>query len=75
MIAAARWIRKQYPKRLIIAAPVAPRLVVEHLNQEADQIEIIKIPSDFKTVQQFYRNFAVVSDHQIQKVLSRRLGL
>ena len=25
MIAAARWIRKQYPRRLIIAAPVAPR--------------------------------------------------
>jgi putative phosphoribosyl transferase len=24
MIAAARWIRKQDPKRLIIAAPVAP---------------------------------------------------
>jgi putative phosphoribosyl transferase len=72
MIAAARWIRKQKPKRLIIAAPVAPKQVVERLKEEADQIEIIRNPSDFKAVEQFYQHFAAVSDDQIVQIAKRQ---
>jgi putative phosphoribosyl transferase len=71
MIAAARWIRKQKPKRLIIAAPVASKRAVEHLKNEADQIEVIRNPSDFKAVEQFYQNFHAVSDDEIKKIVER----
>jgi predicted phosphoribosyltransferase/dienelactone hydrolase len=73
MIAAARWIRKQYPRRLIIASPVASKQVVELLKNEADQIEIIRKPSDFKAVEQFYIQFAPLSDDQIIQITKRRL--
>jgi putative phosphoribosyl transferase len=72
MIAAARWIRKQEPKRLIIATPVAPKQVVERLKEEADHIEVVRNPSEFKAVEQFYQEFATVSDDQIVQIAKRR---
>ena len=73
MIAAARWIRKQKPRRLIIATPVAPKRVVERLKNEIDQIEVIRKPSDFKAVEEFYQEFATLSDDQIIQITKRRL--
>jgi putative phosphoribosyl transferase len=73
IIAAARWIRKYGPKRLIIAAPVAPKDVVKNLRNEADQIEVVRNPSDFKTVEQFYQHFDSVSDDEILQITKRRL--
>src|SRR5215216_359774 len=72
MIEAARWIRKQEPKQLIIAAPVAPKRALEPLKNEVDQVEIIRRPSDLKAVEQFYQEFASVSDDQILQVAKRR---
>jgi predicted phosphoribosyltransferase/dienelactone hydrolase len=72
MIAAARWIRKHKPKRLIIATPVAPKQVVKRLKNEADQIEVIMNPSEFKAVEQFYQHFDAVSDDQIVQIAKRR---
>jgi putative phosphoribosyl transferase len=72
MVAAARWVRKQKPNRLIIAAPVAPRQVVERLKEEADEIEVVRNPSDLKVVEQFYQHFAPVSDDQIVQIAKRR---
>jgi putative phosphoribosyl transferase len=72
MIAAARWIRKQNPKSLILAAPVGSKRVVERLKEEADQIEVLRNPSEFKVVEQFYQHFAAVSDDQIAQTAKRR---
>ena len=72
VIAAARWIKKHKPKRLIIASPVAPNQVVKSLKNEADQIEVIRKPSNFKSVEQFYRYFDAISDDQIVQIAKRR---
>jgi putative phosphoribosyl transferase len=72
MIAAARWIRKQEPKRLVIAAPVAPKQIVKRLKEEADKIEVVRNPSGFKAVEQFYQYFSAVSDEQIVQTAKRR---
>jgi predicted phosphoribosyltransferase len=58
---------------LIIAAPVAPKYIVERLKSEVDQIEIMRKPSDFKAVDQFYQEFEAVSDDQIVQIAKRRL--
>jgi putative phosphoribosyl transferase len=73
MIVASRWIRKQQPKRLIIAAPVAPKQVIERLKSEVDQMEVIRKPSDFKAVEQFYQEFEAISDDQIVQIAKRKL--
>jgi predicted phosphoribosyltransferase/pimeloyl-ACP methyl ester carboxylesterase len=73
VIAAARWIRKHKPKRLIIATPVAPKQVVKSLKNEADEIEVIRNPSNFKAVEQFYQHFDAISDDRIVQIAKRRL--
>ena len=73
IIAAAKWIRKQKPKQLIIAAPVAPKRAIEPLKNEVDKVEIIRNPSDLKAVEQFYQAFAPVSDDEILQVAKRRI--
>lgn len=72
MIAAAMWIRKQEPKQLILASPVAPKQAAWHLKEVADHIEVVMSPSEFKAVEQFYQDFATVSDDQIAKIAKRR---
>jgi putative phosphoribosyl transferase len=74
MIAAARWIRKQDPKRLIIAAPVVPKQILKRLKNEADEIELIRSPSNFKAVEQFYHEFHAVSDDRIMEIVKRHLS-
>lgn len=72
VISAARWIKKYKPRRLIIASPVAPKRVTKILKNEADKIEVIRNPSNFKTVEQFYQYFDAVSDDQILEISKRR---
>jgi putative phosphoribosyl transferase len=75
LIAAARWIRKNYnPKKLIIAVPVAPKDTVSLLKKEADYVEVITSPStsSFKSVGQYYQEFNPVSDEQVIKIMRKR---
>ena len=74
IIAAARWVRKQKPKHLIIALPVAPRQTVNLLKKEADAIEVITSPSSshFRFVEHFYQNFDPVTDEQVVEILQKR---
>jgi putative phosphoribosyl transferase len=65
IIAAARWIRKQGPKHLIIALPVAPKHTVDLLKNEAESVQVITSPSNFRTVEQFYQDFGDVTDQQV----------
>ena len=66
IIAAIRWIKKQKPKHLIVAVPVAPKQTVNLLEKEAiDAIQIITTPSNFMSVGQFYQNFDPITDEQV----------
>jgi putative phosphoribosyl transferase len=71
LIPAARWIRKQQPKQLIIAAPVASEQAAELLKKEADQLKFIITPSNLITINQFYRNFDPVTDPQVIDILKK----
>ncbi|HEY6757667.1 MAG TPA: phosphoribosyltransferase family protein [Nitrososphaera sp.] len=71
VIAAAGWIRKQNPKRLIIALPVAPSQVKMALLQQADALEIIYSPSNFTSVERFYQNFDVVPHQEMIRLLEK----
>lgn len=71
LIPAARWIKKQQPKQLIIAAPVAREQAAELLKKEADQLKFIITPSNFIAINQFYQNFAPVADEQVIDILKK----
>ena len=72
IIAAARWIRKQRPKLLILAVPVAPSQTVHLLRQEADFTEVVVSPDNFNAVGEFYSNFDPVADENVIEVMKKR---
>ena len=67
--AALRGVRRQKPKRLILAVPVAPAETIEALRSEADEIVCLETPRDFYAVGQFYRDFHQVSDEEVTEIL------
>ena len=69
--AALRGVRRQKPKRLILAIPVAPAESIEALQSDADEIVCLETPEDFFAVGQFYRDFRQVSDDQMKAILSK----
>jgi putative phosphoribosyl transferase len=74
IIAAARSIKKQEPKHLIIAAPIASRETVELIKQEVDAVEVVTTPSSthFNSIGQFYQNFEPVMADQVIQILRNR---
>lgn len=71
-IAAARWIKKQQPASLAIAAPVAPAQTVEALRHEVDSVVVLAAPADFGAVGEFYVDFAPVTDENVMAIMLRR---
>jgi predicted phosphoribosyltransferase len=80
VIAAARWLRAKYPKpaQLIIAAPVASKQAIELIRKEGknivDKVEAVTTPSNFVSVNQFYKDFDQVTDDKVIEILRRRIG-
>ena len=75
LIAALRWIRKQNPKKIIIAVTVAHKDTVKLLKKEADHVEVIINPSvfSFRFVDQYYYSFPEISDEQVIKIMDMDL--
>jgi putative phosphoribosyl transferase len=72
VIATARWIRKQEPKFLMIAVPVAPSQTVDILKHEAGAVETVASPFDFNAVGEFYENFDPVTDEHVIEIMKNR---
>ena len=72
LIVSARWIKKQNPKHLIIAAPVSQPQAVDILKKECDTLEIVSTPANFGSVSQFYKTFEQELEDQLIEVLKRR---
>jgi len=69
--AALRAIRRAGPKRLVLAAAVAPRTTVEILRAECDEIVCVATPDDFGAISVFYADFHQVSDDEVVDLLRR----
>ena len=72
VIAAARWLKRLGPAKLVIAAPVAQPQAVELLKSEADAVEVISTPANFGSVNQFYKNFDQATDERVLEILKNR---
>jgi putative phosphoribosyl transferase len=68
--AALRGIRRQKPRHLVLATPVASPESIEALRGDADEIVCLETPEDFLAVGQFYRDFSQVSDNQVKAILA-----
>jgi len=71
MFAAAQWVKKQKPKKLIIAVPVGPTETIDKLKEVADEVIVLLSPLLFGAVGEFYQDFAQVSDDEVREIMSK----
>lgn len=71
MFAAIQWVKKQKPKKLVIAVPVGPMETIGKLKNVADEVVVISSPVFFGAVGEFYQDFAQVSDNEVQEIMRK----
>jgi putative phosphoribosyl transferase len=73
LVAASRWIKKQKPKKIIVAIPVVPKETLELLKKESDDVQAVMVPSttNFRSVGQYYEDFASVGDEEVVKIMKK----
>jgi len=72
MKAALRGVRRNKPSRLVLAAPVAPRSVIEDLKAEFDEMVFLATPEPFYAVGLYYADFRQTTDEEVIELLRRR---
>lgn len=71
MLAAARALRIQRPKKLIAAVPVESREACEEFRRQVDQIVCAEMPEPFHAVGFWYEDFSQTSDAEVRELLER----
>ncbi len=66
-------VRRNSPKRLILAVPVAPRDTVESLRKDVDELICLEVPGAFRAIGEFYVDFAQLEDADVVDLLGRVL--
>jgi putative phosphoribosyl transferase len=69
--AALRATRARHPKRLVLAAPVAPTSTLTELRSEADEVVCLEDYEPFGAIGLFYRDFRQISDEEVIAILAR----
>ena len=69
--AALKGVRKNQPRKIILAVPVAPRETLEELSDQCDEIICLYTPTPFGAVGSFYRDFGQTGDSEVISLMSR----
>ena len=69
MMVAVEAIRMRSPRRIVVAAPVAPPGAVDRLREVADRVVCDQILLHFRGVGAWYADFSRLSDRDVRKVL------
>lgn len=73
---AALWAaRQEHPKTLIAALPVGPQDAIRELAQDADEVVVLRSPSFFGAIGQFYLDFSQVEDGEVLEILKEERKL
>jgi putative phosphoribosyl transferase len=71
VFACINWLKRQNPRNLVLAVPVAPRDTVNKLRQQIDKVVVLYAPMLFGSVGEFYRDFSQVSDDKVVEIMSK----
>jgi predicted phosphoribosyltransferase len=69
MFAAARALRKQHPRKIIVAVPAAAPQAIDLLRPEVDDIVYVLFPEPFEGVGKWYENFSQTTDDEVRSLL------
>src|SRR5574341_1507811 len=71
MFAAVQWLKKQKPRKLIVAVPVGPPGTIDRLTKVADEVIVVSTPLLFGAVGEFYQDFTQVTDDKVQEIMRK----
>jgi predicted phosphoribosyltransferase len=69
MRAAISAVRRQNPKSIIVAVPVAPHSTQAELQKEADSVVSVLQPEPFDGVGRWYSDFSQTSDDEVRRLI------
>ncbi len=72
--AAIAYLRKENPRRIILAVPVMPRDKVREFEGIVDELIVLYAPVDFSAVGQFYYDFSQTTDEEVIEILKENRG-
>jgi putative phosphoribosyl transferase len=72
MCAAAQWVRRQKPKQLIVAVPVASKESIDMLKRMVDMVIVIHRSSYCYSIEEHYGDFREVSDDEVERIIKNR---
>jgi predicted phosphoribosyltransferase len=70
MRAAVGAIKRQRPKRLVVAVPIGAAATCQELQGEVDEVVCVATPADFMAVGVWYEDFTPISDEEVRYLLS-----
>lgn len=65
VLAAIRAVRKEKPKKIIVAVPVSSLQAADLVRAESDELICLETPDYFMAVGDFYRNFQQLTDEDV----------
>lgn len=69
MRAAVQALRREHPRYIMVAVPVAPQSTCDELRMEADEVVCLNAPAHFFGVGQWYEDFAQTTDDEVRRLL------
>jgi putative phosphoribosyl transferase len=70
--AAIATLKKQQPRKLVVAVPVAAASTCEELQAEVDQVVCLMMPDDLCAIGIWYEDFQQTTDTEVCELLTRR---
>ncbi|WP_240347933.1 phosphoribosyltransferase [Longitalea arenae] len=70
LLSTVEMIKKEAPKKIIVAVPVAAQQAAQKISEVCDEFICAWIPSQFRSVGEFYENFTQVTDEEVISMLS-----
>jgi putative phosphoribosyl transferase len=67
-----KWIRSNYPNKIIVVSPVIPKQTYQVLSKYVDKIEYILRPRKFRSVEEYYQDFNPIPENKIIQILNER---
>jgi putative phosphoribosyl transferase len=72
MRAAVKALRRQQPRKIVVAVPVGARETCESFKNEVDTVAVCAItPEPFNAVGMWYRDFSQTTDDEVRELLSQ----
>ena len=71
LLAAIKMIRDKFPKKIVVAVPVAPTDSAKKISKEVDEFICPIITDNFIGVGGYYMNFSQVSDEEVVQLMNK----